>query len=119
MAAARVVPGTDVAVLKRLQALQQQHDSISIALYGDQTLGKHQFEIAPGIMDRINLAAWSSWSNQNKTTAIQTTDYDIAYAGLKSVIADLKQINIELSLIEAELNQQGAPYLKDMLPELK
>jgi photosystem II stability/assembly factor-like uncharacterized protein len=117
-AAARVTVGADVKLLVPLKKMKESLHQIDIDLHGDQTLGKHQFEIAPGILDRIGLASWSSWSNQNAETEIQKTDYNLAYEGLKSTLKKLADLNSELLQIEKSLNVSGAPYLNEELPQL-
>ncbi|UTW65211.1 glycosyl hydrolase [bacterium SCSIO 12643] len=116
--AARVSTNGDMSALKSLHDLEVELQAMSIKLYGDKTLGKHQFEIEPSTMDRVGLAAWSSYSNQNESTQIQRNDYAIAKEELKAMIAQLQTINEKLVAIERVLNMKGAPYLNKELPKL-
>ncbi|MGB0391962.1 MAG: WD40/YVTN/BNR-like repeat-containing protein [Salibacteraceae bacterium] len=116
--AARVSPNGDLSALKELAKLEKQLHQMDIQLHGDKTLGKHQFEIEPSTMDRVGLAAWSSYSNQNESTKIQRDDYAIAKEELKVVIKDLEGINAKLVAIENVLNMKGAPHLNNELPKL-
>jgi photosystem II stability/assembly factor-like uncharacterized protein len=117
-AASRVSPNGDMSKLKELAILEAQLQKMNITLHGDATLGKHQFEIEPSLLDRLGLAAWSSWSNQNASTTIQNKDYQIANEGLKTVISEMEEINTQLETIEKTLNIGGAPYLNMELPKM-
>lgn len=116
-AAARVTKGVELTYLADLGKMEKELQEMDILLHGDKTLGKHQFEIEPSLLDRVGLAAWSSWSNQNASTQIQRDDYAIAKEGLSSVIGKMEQMNTGLSAIEAELNIKGAPFLNGQLPK--
>jgi hypothetical protein len=116
--AARVSPNGDLSALKELGKLEIQLQEMDIQLHGDKTLGKHQFEIEPSTMDRVGLAAWSSYSNQNESTQIQRDDYTIAKEELKVIIGELQTMNEKLVAIEGVLNMKGAPHLNNELPKL-
>ena len=116
--AARVSINGDMSALKSLRDLEVELQAMNIKLYGDKTLGKHQFEIEPSTMDRVGLAAWSSYSNQNESTQIQRDDYAIAKEELKEMITQLQIINQKLFAIEQVLNMKGAPYLNYELPKM-
>ena len=117
-AAARVSTNADMSALKPLSDLEMKLQKLDINLHGDKTLGKHQFEIEPSILDRVGLAAWSSYSNQNASTNIQKDDYNIAKEELKAVLKEMATINQKLTAIEGILNMKGAPYLNMELPKL-
>lgn len=117
-AAARVSTNGDLSALKELGKLETQLQAMDIKLHGDKTLGKHQFEIEPSTLDRVGLAAWSSYSNQNESTKIQRDDYAIAKEELKVIIKELEGINAKLVAIENVLNMKGAPHLNNELPKL-
>jgi hypothetical protein len=117
-AASRVSPNADMSALKILGELETELQEMDIQLHGDKTLGKHQFEIEPSIMDRVGLAAWSSYSNQNSSTDIQNKDYTIAKEALKGVLSKMAVINQKLTSVEGILNMKGAPYLNGELPKL-
>ncbi len=116
--AARVSANGDMSGLKSLRDLELELQAMNIKLYGDKTLGKHQFEIEPSTMDRVGLAAWSSYSNQNESTQIQRDDYAIAKEELKGMITQLETINQKLFAIEQVLNMKGAPHLNYELPKM-
>jgi photosystem II stability/assembly factor-like uncharacterized protein len=116
--AARVSTNADMSSLKVLGDLEIRLQKLNIDLHGDKTLGKHQFEIEPSTLDRVGLAAWSSYSNQNASTEIQNNDYTIAKDELKIIIKEIKNINAQLFSIENILNMKGAPYLNMELPKL-
>ncbi|MFT4752860.1 MAG: photosystem II stability/assembly factor-like uncharacterized protein [Salibacteraceae bacterium] len=117
-AAARVSTNGDLSALKELGKLDAQLHQMDIKLHGDKTLGKHQFEIEPSTLDRVGLAAWSSYSSQNESTQIQRDDYVIAKEELNVIIKELEGINAKLVAIENILNMKGAPYLNNELPKL-
>jgi len=117
-AAARVSPNADMGALTTLSELEAELQEMGILLHGDKTLGKHQFEIEPSILDRVGLAAWSSYSNQNSSTDIQNKDYKIAEEGLREILSEMATINKKITAIEIILNMKGAPYLNMQLPRL-
>ena len=117
-AAARVSTNGDLSALKKLGELEEQLQKIDIQLHGDKSLGKHQFEIEPSVLDRVGLASWSSFSNQNESTKIQSDDYTIAKEQLSTIITEVEGINAKLVAIENILNMKGAPYLNGQLPKL-
>lgn len=116
--AARVSTNGDLSALKPLHAIELQLQKMDIQLHGDKTLGKHQFEIEPSTMDRVGLAAWSSYSNQNESTQIQRDDYTIAKSELAIMIVELQEINAKLVAIERIINMKGGPYLNNELPKM-
>ena len=67
-------------------------DTIQIALYGDASLSKREFETAPGLQSRMSSAVWGSWYSTAETTGIQRMNYDIVMNAIPDLIKELEAI---------------------------
>ena len=118
-ASARNTTGVSLEVLNQLRGLELEMNALNRTMYGDQSLSSRDFEAVPGIMDRIGLAVWVSYSNQADPTQTQRDDVKITSEMLDEWIPEVKAINTQLVSIEEKLQSSGAPYFKSTMPNLE
>ncbi len=103
-------PNTDLMLLNKLKGFDEKMMSISIALYGDNEIGKHEYETYPGIVDRIETVVYSIW---NTTAAPTTTCKDhikIAKEEYVPIAANLKTLLADVANLEKQLTDAKVPY---------
>ncbi|MFT5618818.1 MAG: photosystem II stability/assembly factor-like uncharacterized protein [Arenicella sp.] len=109
--AVRETPEAPLTLLAEIEKLESQLQKISIALNGDRSLGKRQFETLPSIANRVGIIVYGLWNNTTEPTSTQKENYELAAELFTPVLSQIKQIaNTDLPKIENKLNQLGAPY---------
>jgi hypothetical protein len=113
----------DAAAQSSLQAtvssLEIRMKQVEIALQGDRSIARKEFETLPGISGRVDNIVYNWWS----TTQIPSTTYkeqlNLVKDLFRPVYNEVKQLDIEIEKIEAELEKQKAPATPGRLPDFK
>ena len=87
--------------------------AVNITLNGNNSLKKREFEVLPGINERMGLATWSSWYSTNATTGIQKQDLEIVRNAIPEMNKELMEIEIDVDNIKAYFYSVGGTTLKN------
>jgi photosystem II stability/assembly factor-like uncharacterized protein len=101
---------------KKVQELRQQMEGLNLALFGDGSLARREFETKSSINDRIGRVQGGMWNITSDPTTTFRTDVEIAERQLKPVVDGLKSVGAELNVIEQVLGKNGAPYTPGRKP---
>jgi hypothetical protein len=103
-------PNVDLTLLKEVKTLEQQMIEIDIALYGDYTIGKHEFETYPGISERISNVIYGLWNSTSAPTQTSINNIKIAKEEYQPVLAKVKIMVKKIKTIEDLLTKLKVPY---------
>jgi hypothetical protein len=102
-----------------VSSLEIRMKQVEIALQGDRSIARKEFETLPGISGRVDNIVYNWWS----TTQIPSTTYkeqlNLVKDLFRPVYNEVKQLDIEIEKIEAELEKQKAPATPGRLPDFK
>jgi hypothetical protein len=113
------MPAAAKELLAKSYSLRKELQDISLKLNGDNTRRKREFEVAPSINDRVYGIQGSIWSSTAPVPGMYTESYGIAFKELKTVLANLKNLDEKIKVLEKELELNGAPYTPGRWPEIE
>lgn len=93
--------------LSRLADLQYAN---KLAIWGDETRSKREFETLPGLSERVGLAVYSTWYNTSEPT--QTAQSQLSYSReiYEEVAVRTAEVTMEIAKIEKQLLDLKVPY---------
>lgn len=112
-----MTPSLPLTLQKEVYDVEQQLHNISVALYGDQSLARREFETLPDINTRIGTVEGTIWSNSSPPTQTAVRSLEVALEALNGVKTQLRQADATISNVEKQLNAAGAPYTPGRKPE--
>lgn len=118
--AAKVKDATAQTTLQiTVSTLEKRIKEVEVALLGDRSLARREFETLPGISGRVDNIVYNWWS----TTQTPSTTYKEQLKLIKELFSpvynEVKWIDSEIGKIETELEKQKAPATPGRLPEFK
>lgn len=107
---------SNAALLKQIYDTQRRLNDVNRRLNGDNTRARREYEIAPGITERLSFAQES----MSRTTAAPTETAKealrLASKELTPTIKELKSIANAIEEMEKTLEMKGAPYTPGRWP---
>lgn len=108
------------AVIAKAKSLQEQLKDLSIRMNGDPTLSSRDENQPPSITSRINDVVWGIYGTTSAPTKTMKDALVIVVKEFEPVLAKLKSIKeVDFPQLETQLDEMGAPWTPDRLPELK
>lgn len=103
-----------------LAELNQMKDSLFVikeALYGDETKTSRNYEVAPGLRNRVWDIVYGLWNSQSAPTRVANDSYAVAKQQFTPVYGNLKTL-VEKSLpaFESKLDKIQAPHTPGRFP---
>ena len=102
-------------ILKTLTEIEKQIQKISLDLNGNEALEKRQFEVLPGIKNRLNKVVFGLFGHSSDPSGSQKQNIAFTkklfletYNSIKSVDSSLKEVQMSLG---------KTPYIQGYLPE--
>ena len=108
--AIRLTPSLPEATLTDARSLERRIAQIRIALNGDGSVARRQFETPPSITGRIGNVVYSSFSATAAPNPSQRDQLRFAMQGFRAVQPEIASILADLEALEAKLEAAGAPY---------
>jgi hypothetical protein len=106
---------SNIASLGELNAVEKQLQKISLELDGNESLENRQFEVLPGINNRLSKVVYGMYGHSSEPTSSQKENlaftkrlFSTTYALVKTVDSNLNQI---------QKNLKSSPYIKGTLPD--
>jgi hypothetical protein len=112
----RNTPGAELSDLMRAKSLETKMADVQVALYGDGSMSKREFETAPGLTDRLGSATWGSWSNRSVPTETMKAELAAAQEGVKTLTKSLNEAWAEARSLDERLGQAGG--MRVILPDV-
>ncbi|MEL6674192.1 MAG: glycosyl hydrolase [Bacteroidota bacterium] len=115
-AAVMSVPKLPMDMLKDIRSLEGDLRDINVAMNGDRSLSRREFETPPSINSRINRAIYGMYGSTSAPTQTQKDAYAIAAESFEPVYEQLKDVVKKVGAMEKQLEKLGAPYTPGRLP---
>ncbi|MEL7533496.1 MAG: glycosyl hydrolase, partial [Bacteroidota bacterium] len=115
-AAVRNTPDVPIDMLGKIKEIEQDLQEISLALNGDPSLSRRQFETLPSVSGRVGRILWGLGSSSSAIPTEMKEQYDIAAELFEPVMEQLEGVVSSVQKIEKELEAMGAPYTPGRMP---
>ncbi len=109
-------PTVSQSFLPRLYEIENTFGRLEIALNGNGILEGHQFEVLPGIRERVASALWASVGHQSDIPKMYGQSLALAKKEFVEVYEQLEQLDKTLKEIQTSAEAFGVPYIKGSLP---
>jgi hypothetical protein len=113
------MPAPAKSALEKAHALQKDLLQMNVLLFGDQTLGRREFETIPTINDRVSGIEGAVWSSTDQIPKMYVESYAVAAKQFTQLLTDLKKAHTAIEAVEKELEMNNAPYTPGRWPEWK
>ena len=84
-------------------------------LNGDKDISEHEFEVLPGLGERLSMATWGSFGMRSKPTSTMQEQLKIVREALPKLQKKLENIKGTIERIEAKNINLGTPYLRGVM----
>jgi photosystem II stability/assembly factor-like uncharacterized protein len=109
-AAIEQYPTVPLDLMKEVKALEEDLRTISLQLFGDQTLGNREFETLPSIQGRIDWIVYTTWYTTAAPTESAKQYYQIAQEEYPVVLDQLRKVITSVKTLESKLDGYSSPY---------
>jgi hypothetical protein len=109
-------PGAPPALAGRVRDMDARLYRLMDALTGDEVVAKYNEPTPPSILDRVNRIQ-QQWNTTMEPTGTQRRTYEIAAEEFTRALADLKQLEGDLTTLEADAEAAGAPWTPGRVPD--
>ena len=101
--AIQTTPNVDLNLLNTVMKLETSMNKTSTELYGNQELSKHQFEVYPGLSDRIGTVIYGIWNSTCAPTTTAKNNIKIAKEEYIPVLKEIKEYISSIGSLEKEM----------------
>jgi hypothetical protein len=111
----KALKATPEASLKDLEELNYQEDllrEIVIEINGDADISAKEFEVLPGLGERLSIATWGSFSMRSKPTSTMKEQIRIVREALPRLEKKLEEILFAIEKIETRNEAFGIPFVR-------
>ncbi len=109
------VSTAELGTLKTLREIEKQFQKIKLDLNGNETLEKRQFEVLPGIKNRLNKVVFGLYGHSSDPTGSQKQNLAFTKKLFLETYKSIK--SVDSSLKEVQMNLGKTPYIQGYLPE--
>jgi photosystem II stability/assembly factor-like uncharacterized protein len=113
------MPAAATDLLAKTYKIKQALIPIKLKMNGDDTRAKREFETKPSINDRVYGIIYSIWNTTSEIPKTLTDAFAVAEKQYNEVFPMIKDLDTQVSTIEAELNKNKAPYTPGRWPDKK
>ncbi len=113
------MPAPAADLLAKTFDIKQALIPIKLKMNGDDTKSKREFETKPSINDRVNGIIYSIWNTTSDIPKTFTDAFVIAEKQYNEIFPAIKDLDVKVTAIEAELNKNKAPYTPGRWPDKK
>ena len=105
-----------VGLLADIKAFEAKKLPIDIALNGDASLAKHEFETLPGLIGSVEGIVGGSWGQAMGPTQTMTEKYGKLKAEFKTIYNSIIELNVLVEAIEQKAESLKIPGTPGRLP---
>ena len=109
-------PALSESFRDRLGALEAALEDLDVLMTGDSTLSSRNEPAPWSIRERVDSIVGGHWSSLAEPTGTHRQAYAIASAEFDDVLSRLRGLSDDLSTLEEEVEQSGAPWTPGRLP---
>ena len=115
--AAQDTPSSSEAQAQALRALNTRMQDLKVRFSGDSTISSRAEPVPMSLTSRINSIVGGHWDSQSAVTDNYRDSYRIADQQFRQALGELQAIAVDLAVVEAALQDEGAPWTPGRIPE--
>lgn len=108
--AVETYPNINAQLFVEINLLEEKMNTTSITLYGDNAVGKYEFETYPSIMNRLGMSVYSVWENTSAPTETAKSNIKIATEEYAVVLKAVQEYAKAVENLEQKLANSPSPY---------
>lgn len=101
--AIQTTPNVDLKFLTKVKDLETKMNKTSVELWGDGNISKHEYEVYPGLSERIGVVIYGIWNSTSAPTTTAINNIKIAKEEYTPVLAEIKEYVKEIESLEKEM----------------
>jgi photosystem II stability/assembly factor-like uncharacterized protein len=117
LAAVKATTAADERQAQAIRKLAGMMHDLRVLLNGDRTIARRYEPTPVGLVSRVNTIAFAHWDSRAEVPQTLRDSYAVADSEFRTVLADLKSIEAELSQLEQSLETKGAPWTPGRIPD--
>ena len=106
--AIETTPNTAINLLNKITELETKMNATAIALWGDNDIGKHEYEVYPGLSERLGVVIYGIWNSTSAPTKTAINNIKIAKEEYVPVLAAIQSYSSSITQLEKEIGT--SPY---------
>jgi photosystem II stability/assembly factor-like uncharacterized protein len=110
-------PNNSLSLLNDLKVIEKQIQDINLAMNGNSSVAKHEFETLPGIIGSLENVVGGSWSNSLGATNTYKEKMNELKEKFKPVYAQIVDSSKKLADLEAKAESMKLPATPGRLPK--
>jgi hypothetical protein len=110
-------PNSKLENMAALTQMEREFQKINLALDGNEALEKHQFEVLPGISDRIRTIVFGMYGHSTEPTITQKQGLAYAKKLFGDTYKSVAQLDKTMSDLQKSLENNKIPYIQGSLPK--
>ena len=111
----KISPEGNLNDLEALVQMEVKLREILNELNGDKDISEHEFEVLPGLGERLSMATWGSFGMRSKPTSTMHEQLRIVREALPKLQEKLEKIKASIEQIEEKNINSGTPYLRGVM----
>jgi photosystem II stability/assembly factor-like uncharacterized protein len=96
-------PNVDMKLLAKVKDMETKMNKTSVELWGDGDISKHEYEVYPGLSERIGVVIYGIWNSTAAPTTTAKNNIKIAKEEYAPVLAEIKEYVKEIKSLEKEM----------------
>jgi photosystem II stability/assembly factor-like uncharacterized protein len=110
-------PNSKLENMAILTQMEREFQKINLDLNGNEALEKHQFEVLPGISDRIRTIVFGMYGHSTEPTITQKQGLAYAKKLFGGTYKSVAQLDKALTDLQKSLENNKIPYIQGSLPK--
>jgi len=115
--AAQDTPSSSEAQAQALRALNSRMQDLKVRFDGDSTISNRAETVPMSLSNRIGSIVGGHWDSESAVTDNYRDSYKIADQQFRQALSELQAIAVDLAVVEAALQDEGAPWTPGRIPE--
>jgi len=107
-AAITTTPNVDVNLLSKVKELESKLNKTGVELWGDGDISKHEYEVYPGLSERIGVVIYGIWNSTAAPTKTSINNINIAKEEYVPVLKEIQEYAAAINSLEKEMGT--TPY---------
>jgi hypothetical protein len=102
-----------------LHQIQQEMHQLDMEMMGDGSLSRREFEVAPGLMNRVRKSVSSLYYISGEPTETWKSQYTAASTQLSAWLDAVRKLDERVKAVEARMETAKVPYTPGRMPNWK
>ena len=110
--ALKMTPESNLKDLETILILEGDLRTILAEMKGDKDISQHEFEVLPGLSERLSMATCGSFGMRSEPTSTMKEQLRIVEDAIPELETKLKRIINSIEKIEMQAIKSGSPYIR-------